>query len=64
LGTDAVNERKRIEKEIWKEAQRLCAELEVIKGKRRILLFNNNEIYIKVAKNKEEMKVIIPHFLY
>ena len=57
LETDDVNERKRIEKEIWNETMRLQAHLQDIKERRRNLLFSNNEIYIKMAKNKEEMKV-------
>lgn len=57
LETDDVNERKRIEKEIWNETVRLEGHLQEIKEKRRNLLFSNNEIYIKTAKNKEEMKV-------
>ncbi|CDW87738.1 UNKNOWN [Stylonychia lemnae] len=56
LETDDVHERKRIEKEIWNETRRLQSQLQEIKDKRRTLLFSNNEIYIKMAKNKEEMK--------
>lgn len=63
LDTEDVNERKRIEKEIWREMERLISDLEVIKEKRRVLLFNNNEIYIKMAKNKEEIKVRYLNFI-
>jgi hypothetical protein len=57
LDTSDANERKRIEREIWIETKRLHKELDKIKDKRRTLLYSNNEIYIKMAKNKEEMKV-------
>jgi len=34
--------------------------LDKIKEKRKTLLVSNNDIYIKMAKNKEELKVRAP----